>query len=259
MHIAVSDETILLVVKFRIEGSSRFLSHAETLRVLQRACVRAGIELQYTQGFNPHPKMSLPLPRSVGVESDDELLCLRVDGSTGAQEHKSTSELCDSIKTNLSQQLPEGFELLSVTNPQADAVFYPRLVTYILPVRDEYIGQQLKERAKQLLASESLNVTRQLDAKGLKSKNIDVRDFLKSIVINDSCIFVECKITPRGSIRVEEILKLLSLDMEKLAVPIRRTSVQWQETDDGGQMAEDRRRRTDDGRQMTEDGRGTND
>jgi hypothetical protein len=253
MHIAVSDETILLVVKFRIGGSSRFLSHAETLRVFQRACVRAGIEIQYTQGFNPHPKMSLPLPRSVGVESDDELLCLRVGRGTGAQEHngvshplrESTSELCDSIKTNLSQQLPEGFELLSVTIPQTDAVFYPCLVTYVLPVRDEYIGQQLKERAKQLLASESINVTRQLDAKGLKFKNIDVRDFLKSIVINDSCIVIECKITPRGSIRVEEILKLLSLDMEKLAGPIRRTSVQWQETDDG--------------RQTAEDGQGTND
>ena len=256
MHIAVTDEAILLVVKFRIGGSSRFLSHAETLRVFQRACVRAGIEIQYTQGFNPHPKLSLPLPRSVGVESDDELLCLKMDGSTGAlvsakaragaaQEHKSASELCDSIKTNLSQQLPEGFELLSVTISETDAIIQPCLVTYVLPVREEYFNEKLKQRVKQLLASESINVTRQLDAKGLKFKDIDVRGFLKSIVLNDSCIVVECRIALRGSIRVEEILKLLGLDMEKLAGPIRRTSVQWQETDDG--------------RQMTEDGRGTND
>jgi len=248
MHIAVTEEAILLVVKFRIGGSSRFLSHAETLRVFQRACVRARIELQYTQGFNPHPKMSLPLPRSVGVESDDELLCLKVRGCRTTANQSMPSESCfdaEVFKAELSKHLPDGFELLSATISKTDAAFYPYLVTYVLPVREEYFNEEIKERAKQLLASESINVTRQLDAKGLKFKNIDVRDFLKSIVINDSCIVVECKITPRGSIRVEEILKLLSLDMEKLAGPIRRTSVQWQETDDG--------------RQMTEDGRGTND
>ena len=83
MHIAVSNETILLVIKFKLSGSLRFLSHAEMLKVFQRACVRAGIKIQYSQGFNPRPKLSLPLPRSVGVETDEDLLCLRVARDPG--------------------------------------------------------------------------------------------------------------------------------------------------------------------------------
>ncbi|MBW7991664.1 MAG: DUF2344 domain-containing protein, partial [Planctomycetes bacterium] len=65
--IAVSNETIMLVIKFRIGGPLRFISHAQTLSVFQRACVRAGIEIRYSQGFNPRPRLSLPLPRPVGV------------------------------------------------------------------------------------------------------------------------------------------------------------------------------------------------
>jgi len=77
-------------VWFRIGGLLRFLSHAETLRVCQRACARAGVPVKHTMGFNPHPRLSLPLPRSVGVESDDELLVLWLsverDGMRGCVE-----------------------------------------------------------------------------------------------------------------------------------------------------------------------------
>ena len=72
-------ENVLLAIRFKVEGTLRFLSHAETVRLLERACVRAGLRLRYSEGFNPHPKLSLPLPRPVGVESDEELLCLWVE------------------------------------------------------------------------------------------------------------------------------------------------------------------------------------
>ena len=101
MHIVASNETILLVMKFRIGRSLRFLSHAETLSLFQRACVRAGIDLCYSQGFNPRPKLSLPLPRPVGVESDDELLAVRVLKSTPAQRQEgtgNTGDLCSFVE-----------------------------------------------------------------------------------------------------------------------------------------------------------------
>ena len=222
MHIA-TNETTLLVVKFRLRGTLRFLSHAEMLRVFQRACVRAGINIQYSQGFNPRPKISLPLPRPVGVESDDELLCLRILDST-----KDASDLCNLIKDTLSSQLPEGCELLSVSIPQTSRSFQPRSATYVLTVKAKYLNEDLRARIERLLTSESLNVQRQLDRKNSKFKNVDVRAFLKSIKMDDRSIIVQCNISSAGSIRIEEILKLLELDEGKLVLPIRRTNVQWQ-------------------------------
>ena len=221
----------MLVIKFRIGGSLRFLSHAQTLRVFQRACVRAGLKIQYSRGFNPRPKLSLPLPRPVGVASDDELLCLRVRKSTSAQEHKCISA---QVYKSINAQVPEGCELLSVNVARANTSFQPCSAAYVLAVRKEYLNEELKVTIKRLLASESINLQRQIDKRKSRIenresriKNIDVRGFLKSIELDRNSIIVECKISSAGSIRIEEILKLLQLDMEKLALPIRRTSVQW--------------------------------
>jgi radical SAM-linked protein len=222
MHIA-TNETTLLVVKFRLRGNLRFLSHAETLRVFQRACVRAGINIQYSQGFNPHPRMSLPLPRPVGVESDDELLCLRILNST-----KDASDLCNFVKDKLSAQLPEGCELLSVSIAETSRSFQPRSATYVLAVKSEYLNEDLRARIDRLLASESLNIQRQLDMKNPKFKNVDVKVFLKSIKMDGRSIIVRCDISSAGTIRIEEIMRLLELDESKLVLPIRRTDVQWQ-------------------------------
>ena len=230
MRIAVSNETILLVIKFKVKGSLRFLSHSEMLKVFQRACVRAGIKIQYSQGFNPRPKLSLPLPRSVGVETDEDLLCLRCSIlDTRCSMLDTQSDLCTSVKTKLSEQLPKGCELLSVSVEKTNASFQPCLATYLITVRQEYINDELKTRIRRLLASESLNFRRRIDTKNSRFKNVDVRPFLKSIEFdNNRGIVVECNISSAGTIRVEEILKLLELDVEKLAMPIRRTNVQWQ-------------------------------
>jgi radical SAM-linked protein len=214
-----------LVIKFRIAGNLRFLSHAETLNLFQRACVRAGISIQYSRGFNPRPKLSLPLPRSVGVESDDELLCLRaaVDpDELRVRSHESR------IKDELSAQLPEGCELLSVSVAPAGRSFQPSSVTYVLAVKVEYINDKLKATIERLLASENLNIQRRTGAEHSKIKNLDVRAFLKSIKLDGRGIIVECNISSAGSIRVDEILRLLELDEGKLASPVRRTKVQWQ-------------------------------
>ena len=230
-HIAVSNETIMLVVKFRIGGPLRFISHAQTLSVFQRACVRAGIEIRYSQGFNPRPRLSLPLPRPVGVDSDDEMLCLRVHRSIGPQENDC---ITTQVYNSISAQLPQGLELLSVSVVEAKASFQPCSAKYVLAVRREYLNEELKAKIKRLLASDSIKIQRQtaktksrIRNRESKVKNIDVRGFFESIELGPDGIIVECKVTPAGSIRVEEILKILDLDAEKLALPVRRASVQW--------------------------------
>lgn len=237
-HITISNETILVLIKFKVRGNLRFLSHAEMIRVFQRACVRAGIKVLYSEGFNPRLKLSLPLPRSVGIEVDDDLLCLRIEKNTGAEERKSyglltesTSELCTSVKIRLSEQLPDGFELLTARAAKAKASIQPCLAVYVLAVREEYLNEKLKSRIKRLLASENLNLQRRMGPKNSKFKNVDVRPFLKSIELDNIGIAVECKIVKAGSIRVDEILELLELDYDMLSAPIRRTRVQWQESE----------------------------
>jgi radical SAM-linked protein len=231
---SASNENIFVLIKFKVGGNLRFLSHSETVEVFRRACVRAELQVQYTKGFNPHPRLSLPLPRSVGVESDDELLCLRI---------KKSSLDIEQLRAALAEQLPVGIELFSATTSKTKPPFQPCVVTYVLDVRPKYVNEELKTTTEQLLASKSLTLDRQTDANGTRFKSVDVRRFIKSVVLTEketmqgtardggtaAILIVVCEISPAGSIRIEEILKLLGLDVEKLASPVRRTNVQWQQ------------------------------
>jgi radical SAM-linked protein len=213
-----------MLIKFGVSGGLRFLSHAETVKVFQRACVRAGIEVQYSHGFNPRLKLSLPLPRSVGVESDDELLCIKV-----AKPSEDISELCSLIKSGLGKELPAGIELAGVEAAKGKVSFEAASVRYVLTVQQEYAGEELKAKIEKLMTSDSFIIERHYEPGSAKSKRVDVREFIKSVTIQGGTVGVECKISSAGAIRIDEILRVLGLEAWQLAEPVKRTNVVWQE------------------------------
>jgi radical SAM-linked protein len=52
----------------------KYISHLDLMRLWQRALCRADITLVYSQGFSPHPRLSLAAPLAVGVTSTGELI-----------------------------------------------------------------------------------------------------------------------------------------------------------------------------------------
>lgn len=61
-------------VKFTKEPPVKFLGHLDIMRFFQKCFVRAGVKMLYTEGFNPHQKMSFALPLGVGITSLSEYL-----------------------------------------------------------------------------------------------------------------------------------------------------------------------------------------
>ena len=66
----------MLKIRLRFEktGQARYISHLDLMRTLQRAFARAGLPMAYSEGFNPHPYLSVARPLPVGVSSVCELL-----------------------------------------------------------------------------------------------------------------------------------------------------------------------------------------
>ena len=60
-------------------GRAVYISHLDLMRTLQRAFLRAGYSLKYSEGFNPHPVISILLPLSVGASSECELMDFEED------------------------------------------------------------------------------------------------------------------------------------------------------------------------------------
>ena len=61
----------LLFIK---EAQASYISHLDLMRTFQRVFPRAGLSLRHSNGFHPHPIISIVLPLPVGQESDCELL-----------------------------------------------------------------------------------------------------------------------------------------------------------------------------------------
>jgi len=69
---------IRLRFRFRKVGRLRYISHLELVRTVSKAATRAKIPCWFTQGFNPVPKIVFGTPMSVGMESECELMELRL-------------------------------------------------------------------------------------------------------------------------------------------------------------------------------------
>ena len=63
-----------LRLRFSKKGRAVYISHLDLMRTMQRAFLRAAYPLKYSEGFNPHPVISILLPLSVGAGSECELM-----------------------------------------------------------------------------------------------------------------------------------------------------------------------------------------
>ncbi|MEA4815184.1 MAG: TIGR03936 family radical SAM-associated protein [Oscillospiraceae bacterium] len=59
---------------FAKDGAAMYISHLDLMRTFQRLFLRGGMFVKHTQGFHPHPIMSIVLPLPVGQSSVCELL-----------------------------------------------------------------------------------------------------------------------------------------------------------------------------------------
>lgn len=83
---------------FSKTGRAKYISHLDLMRTFQRAFARAKIPIKHTEGFNPHPFVSIALPLSVGYSSQCEILEFGLMEGTGREE----------VPGRLTAAMPEG-------------------------------------------------------------------------------------------------------------------------------------------------------
>ena len=96
-------------LRLRFEKTDRavYISHLDLMHTMQRAFSRAGYELKYSEGFNPHPQISIALPLSVGASSLCEILDFKLSHDADISE----------IPAKLSAVMPEGIKIVDVQEP----------------------------------------------------------------------------------------------------------------------------------------------
>ena len=119
------------------------------MRLWERAFRRAAIPLVYSEGFNPHPRLSLAAPLSVGVSSSAELMDVYL---------KSRVSSPFFLKA-VGRQLPRDIELLEVQTVPFDLPSLQSQVSYAeyqVEVDSDQSAKEVDAALERLLALEHL-------------------------------------------------------------------------------------------------------
>lgn len=108
------------VFQFTKVDGMRFISHLDLQRLFRRVFRRIGVELVFSNGYNPHPRMNIAQPLSLGFESESEYLEI---------ETQSPLEL-EQVLAEANLALPEGISLVRGTEAEASAKNLSSVVDY---------------------------------------------------------------------------------------------------------------------------------
>ncbi len=185
------------------------------MRLFERALARSGLPVRFSTGFNPRPKLSLPLPRSVGIATQADVLVVEF-----------TSEVsCDDAVQRLAVQMPQGVKLQDAWVPQSSRPIQPESASYALeiPVADV---PAVAEQAKAVMAAETWQIRRDESDAG-PAKSLDLRKQLVEVTVEGALLQWTVGFSGGGAVRPVEVLKALGLDPRELQHRIQRTAITW--------------------------------
>ncbi|MBI2910474.1 MAG: DUF2344 domain-containing protein [Chloroflexi bacterium] len=138
-----------LRVTFARGEELKYISHLDLMRLWERAIRRAGLHLAYSQGFNPHPRISLAAPLAVGITSDAELADIYL-------ERRVTPYL---FMRSLDAQLPKGISLRAVEEvglswPSLQSVV--RFGEYVVTVSTRRDRGEVESAVQAMLAADAI-------------------------------------------------------------------------------------------------------
>jgi radical SAM-linked protein len=202
-------------LEYALTGDLRYLAHHDELRMLTRALVRAGWPLAYSGGFNPRPRLTLPLPRNLGVAAECQVAVVDL------AEPRPSGELAKS----LAGQLPGGCVLHRVMAPAPSATPHPRGVVYEIDL-DSADLTGLADRCAALLAQPAIVVERE-SAPGRPTRPIDIRPYLIQLALTAGSLRMELAFVEQRTARPAEVLTALGLAAARCTHRLRRAAVHW--------------------------------
>ena len=139
-----------LRLRFSKTGRAIYISHLDLMHTMQRGFSRAGYELKYSEGFNPHPQISIALPLSVGAASVCEIMDFKL------KEDPVLAEL----PAKLTSVLPEGIEVLEVYEPERKVALLKWLGIEGVLEYDERDPAEMAESLREFYAQEAIVITK---------------------------------------------------------------------------------------------------
>ena len=203
-------------------GSTKYMSHLDFIRTVERSVRRAGLPITLSGGFNPRPRLSFSPALPVGVSSRSEFVDIML------KEPVDTNEA--SLKLNMS--FPSGMRVVSSrilppNVPALSAIIQASAYKIDLHGKGEAGLERVSTAVDEILDSDSIPFTR-VTRKGIRK--VDLRPLIYDVRVEPSdspvSIYATVATGSRGNVRpfdlVHVILDFQGVEMREVFVNITR-------------------------------------
>jgi len=183
-------------IRFGKTGDLRFLSHHDLLRVWERMMRRAALPFRSTEGFHPMPKLSLASALGLGIVGREEVAEIEFEEELPA----------DEVHRRLEEQAPPGLCIQSVRAIERRQTAQVCRACYFLHL-EKSEWPALSQQIAALLAQDECWVERTKP----HPRRINIRPYLRDLTLTEDGLSLDFTVTPQGSARPDEVLRLLGL------------------------------------------------
>ena len=197
----------------------RYSSTLDLQKIWERSLRRAKINITYTQGFHPHPKMQIALPLPLGFISQVEVIDIWIDDDLNSNQ----------IKKQLYNKLPYGLKIKSILEIESTSnsfVNQIKSVSYKVKINSKNLNfEEFQNRINQFIEKKTIHRTRM-------KKSYDLRPLVNSLLLvsdKNSSIYLLMNLSAKAGKtgRPDEIVDELGLDIVDCV--IIRTSIETYE------------------------------
>lgn len=169
---------------FKKDFECRYISHLDLNRCMLRALHKSHIPIWHTEGFNPHPFATFPLPLSLGFRGVNECMDVKLE-----DEEYSFEEIISS----LNDCLPRGIRVFKVTEPvmKAGKIAFANFTLRIS--NDKTSSKLICNQINELLSQESIEIEKKTKKKTLKT--VDIKPAVKDYKVTEMFDFAQLDIT----------------------------------------------------------------
>lgn len=207
------------ILTFSKTGTICYTSHLDMMKMFKRVFKRAGIKQSYSQGFNPHPKMTFAQPLSLGYWGLGELLEFETEEDYRAE----------FIKETLAPLMPEGIVITDcvVAEPSKTLAAMTEAAEYIIAVPlHEALDMDGEEIYKAYMGRDKI-LTYKKQKKKKELAEIDIKPMIRDIsfVTEDETLFVTALLDSGSTSNLSPELVIATL-LECMKLDTDRSEVQ---------------------------------
>ena len=189
---------------FKKDLECRYISHLDLNRTMLRALHKSRIPIWHTEGFNPHPFATFPLPLSLGFRGINECMDVKLE-----DDNYSFKE----IILKLNACLPMGIRVFDVTEVimKAGKVAYASFTIRISEASTP--SSAICADLRKLFSKDTIEVEKK-SKRGMKT--VDIKQGIKSFEIKEmlDCAVLEIVLSAGSSDNVNPNLIITALEAE---------------------------------------------